>query len=398
MDYLTELNLKLHSLVVFRNLLCDRVLALLPAVLSCGDGRADAVEAVNNYAHFAAHLFVENENLSDYIWDRVLSDENIYVLKSARKESMDSLLEQCVVEELKALEEIARLTGPQVKQTLGYEGYLPAWSNRPIDFVAGYRQRICNIATVGYGVFSKHLMFCLDGGGIVPVQTPDPVRMTDLVGYETERELVVRNTLALLSGKPAANVLLYGDAGTGKSSTVKAIVNELGNQGLRLIEVRKNQLLEIPRLVESLGPNPLKFILFIDDLSFAQNNEEIGALKAILEGSVSAKTPNVAIYATSNRRHLVKEKFSERGNDDIHRNESIQEQVSLSARFGLAVYFAKPDQRQYLSVVTELLKQQGLSMAPEELKVRAEAYALERGGRSPRVARQFVEYLKSMEA
>jgi predicted AAA+ superfamily ATPase len=244
----------------------------------------------------------------------------------------------------------------------------------------------------GYGVFLKHHMFSVADGWVAPVHSPDPVRLSDLKGYARERAAVVENTKALLEGKPAANALLYGDAGTGKSSTIKALVNECAGEGLRLIEFRKNQLSEIPAVAERLRGNPLKFILFIDDLSFSEDNGEVGALKAILEGTVSARTKNVVIYATSNRRHIVSERFSDRGDDEIHRNETIQEQVSLSQRFGLAVNFMKPDRAQYLSIVRELALQYGVNDL-ETLDLLAERYAIERGGRSPRVARQFVEAL-----
>jgi predicted AAA+ superfamily ATPase len=213
--------------------------------------------------------------------------------------------------------------------------------------------------------------------------------LASLTGYEKEREKLVANTLAFWQNKPVANALLYGDAGTGKSSTVKAIVNEFSDKGLRLVEVRKGDLLEIPRIAEHLAGNPLKFILFIDDLSFSQGNEEIGALKAILEGSVSAKAANVAIYASSNRRHLVKETFSERSGDDIHLNETIEEQASLSERFGLSILFSKPNKDKYLQIVHALAREYRIDEI-ENLELLAEQYAMERGGRSGRAARQFV--------
>jgi predicted AAA+ superfamily ATPase len=238
-------------------------------------------------------------------------------------------------------------------------------------------------------------MFCVTDRQIVPVKSPDTVRLSDLKGYEAERQAVIDNTVALLNGKPAANALLYGDAGTGKSSTVKAVVNEFAGRGLRLVEIRKNQLMQIPAVIESLHQNPLKFILFIDDLSFARSNEEIGALKAVLEGSAAAKSSNIVLYATSNRRHLIHETFSERGDDDIHRNETMQEQLSLSDRFGLSVNFFKPDKEKYLAIVNALAKQYGVSEAAD-LDLNAERYALERGGRSPRADRQFIEYLMSL--
>ena len=199
-------------------------------------------------------------------------------------------------------------------------------------------------------------MFTYNKGEIVPAKYPDSIRLSSHIGYERQRKRIIDNTYAFLKDKPAANVLLYGDAGTGKSSTIKAIVNEFADIGLRMIEVRKGDLLKLPELIEKLANNPLKFIIFIDDLSFAKNNEEIGALKAILEGSVSSKTENVVLYATSNRRHLVQESFSDRNGDDIHRNETIQEQTSLSDRFGLSVCFSKPDKKEYLDIIHGLSK------------------------------------------
>ena len=201
--------------------------------------------------------------------------------------------------------------------------------------------------------------------------------------------------MALLRGRPAANALLYGDAGTGKSSTVKAIVNEYRDRGLRLIEIAKNQFRNIPALIEQLSGNPLKFILFIDDLSFAEQNDDFNALKAVLEGSVSHKAPNLAIYATSNRRHLIKESFSDRAGDDVHRNETIQELTSLSERFGLSVSFYGPDKKLYHQIVTGLKEQYGIGMEDAVLLQEADKYAFQRSGRSPRVARQFMEYLVS---
>ena len=208
-----------------------------------------------------------------------------------------------------------------------------------------------------------------------------------------ERRIVLDNAKALLMGKPAANILLTGDAGTGKSSTVKAVVNELRRNGLRLIEIRKDQLRAIPKLLDELSDNPLKFVLFIDDLSFLKDDDNFNALKAVLEGSVTAKSANVAIYATSNRRHIIKEKFSDREGDDIHRNDTMQELISLSERFGIHVTFSKPDKNTYLHIVQQLAQEKGLPHSHEELARLAEQYALSRGGRSARAAAQFVDNL-----
>ena len=238
-----------------------------------------------------------------------------------------------------------------------------------------------------------NLMIALEDGHLVPVRYPDPQRLSELPGYEQEREKVIANTRALLEGRPANNVLLYGDAGTGKSSTVKAVANELAPDGLRLIEVKKNQLYQIPALMDELANNPLKFILFIDDLSFSANDDNFAALKAILEGGVGGRSHNVAVYATSNRRHLVKETMADRSGDDLHAADTRQELMSLAARFGLTVTFQQPDKDRYERILLELAKQYAIQMPSDQLYIKGAAFAIRAGGRSPRVAKQFVELL-----
>ena len=173
------------------------------------------------------------------------------------------------------------------------------------------------------------------------------------------------------------------------------MANALWQEGLRIIELRKDQLREIPRVLDELSGNPLKFVLFIDDLSFSGDDDNFSSLKAVLEGSVAARSSNVVIYATSNRRHIVKERFSDREGDDIHRNDTMQELVSLSERFGLHITFSKPDKQTYLHIVHRLAAQQGIDMPEDKLDLLAERFALERGNRSARLARQLVDGLLS---
>ncbi|MEE0932600.1 MAG: ATP-binding protein, partial [Clostridium sp.] len=355
------------------------------------------IKKVEEYSNFTRKLFEKSENFSDYIWKLIIFNENIYVHKLASKEIISNMLAQCVKHELQTLQDIATITSQDIRSEIEYNGFMAEWSiNTEYDFNKMYEERMEKLFTVGYGIYSNNIMFTYDNGKVAPVKYPDNIRLSSHIGYERERKRIIDNTYAFIKGKPAANVLLYGDAGTGKSSTVKAIVNEYANEGLRMIEVRKGDLLEIPKLIQELANNPLKFILFIDDLSFSKNNEEIGALKAILEGSVTAKTSNVVIYATSNRRHLVQESFSEREGDDIHRNETIQEQISLSYRFGLSICFSKPNKKEYLDIIHGLLEEYKVKKI-ENVDMLAEQHAMSRGGRSGRIARQFVEYLKSIE-
>ncbi|MGN0643324.1 MAG: ATP-binding protein [Huintestinicola sp.] len=389
-ELLEDLYTRLGSIAVFRNILKLRTMDKLMAMLrdktpySCGE--------------FAHALYRHGTNLSNYMIKAVTEDENIYLVKKSRREEISPVLEKAVQRELQLFEEISMLTTESVRSGMGYLGYLPEWENTHYDFKGMYAERIDKLFTKGYGIFAKYTGFMLKDHVITPVLTPDPQRLSQLPGYELERKKVIDNTLALLRGKPAANALLYGDAGTGKSSTVKAVVNEFADKGLRLIELKKSQLHELPDVMESIAGNPLKFIIFIDDLSFASDDEDFGALKAVLEGSVAAKASNAVIYATSNRRHLVKESFSDRNGDDIHARDTIEELTSLSERFGLKVTFIKPNKDTYLKIVEYLAEQYHLTCDKETLFTQAEAYALRRSGRSGRAARQFVEMMKSSES
>ena len=294
------------------------------------------------------------------------------------------------------MQEVAELSPEKLCEPLQYKGYLPGFVDSEINIRDIYLHRTENIGKFGYGIYAKNKMFYVDEQNtIVPVRNPDRTELSQLVDYKRERQVIIDNTKALLEGKPAANILLTGDAGTGKSSTVKAVANALWQEGLRIIEVRKDQLRAIPKVLDELADNPLKFVLFIDDLSFLKDDDSFNALKAVLEGSVTAKSKNVVIYATSNRRHIIKEKFSDREGDDIHRNDTMQELVSLSERFGIHVTFSKPNKETFLHIVRHLAEENGIDMPKDELELLAERFVLARGGRSARLARQFVDSLLS---
>ncbi|MBQ4563304.1 MAG: ATP-binding protein [Lachnospiraceae bacterium] len=386
---ISDLRIGLQSLVIFRNLLENPVISALETYLNT----ADTGEGIGNYCRFVSELYARTENFSRYLLERVLEDENLYVKKYCSGESVGEHLEQCLSHELTFLEQLGGMGASDLTVALNVQGFLPSYETEALEFSKTYRERLQNIHLHGYGMFAKYHMFTVSDGQPVPVKYPDPQTLEELPGYEREREKIIANTEALLAGQHACNVLLYGDAGTGKSSTVKAIANAYYGKGLRLIEVKKNQLYQIPELVDSLGKNPLKFILFVDDLSFSANDDDFSALKAILEGSVGGRSSNVAVYATSNRRHLVKESLSDREGDDIHFFDTMQEIMSLSARFGLTVTFQRPEKEKYLQIVRALAKQHEVEIDDHTLEVRAEAHAIRNGGRTPRVAKQFVELL-----
>lgn len=234
-----------------------------------------------------------------------------------------------------------------------------------------------------------------EGGVLEGVEQPDPIRLTDLVGYEEVRRPVIRNTVQFLRGLPANNVLLYGDRGTGKSATVKAILNEFRPQGLRLVELPRPHFADLGEILARLKERPQRFILFVDDLSFEEDETDYKYLKALLEGSVEARPDNVLVYATSNRRHLVSERFSDRPDPDEKRpDDTAQEKLSLADRFGLTVVFPSPDQEAYMRIVEGIAQQEGLDVDRETLRRAAARWVLWHNERSARTARQFIDDLK----
>jgi len=388
-----QIKTEIDALTVFSEIKNDPVIASLRSLLSeidCGETEA----AVKCYSEFTSALYMSTANLSAYIKTLLLEDDNFYVKRKAAGDDIEQEITDAVKHELKVLERLASLTSEEISKAIEYDGFLPSWKNEPVDFQHEFAEKMENIAVKGYGIFSKYSFFRLDDGEIVPVAHPDCQPLDTLFGYERERSIIVKNTKAFVDGQGASNMLLYGDAGTGKSSTVKSVAEHFSPCGLRLIEVKKNQLYQIPGIVEELSSNPLKFIFFIDDLSFSGNDDNFSALKAILEGSISGCGDNTVIYATSNRRHLVKETFADRMGDELHVNDTLQETMSLSARFGLSITFQKPDKDEYLHIVKSLAEQYGVEMDEAELFRKAEAHAIRKNGRSPRTAKQFVELLK----
>jgi hypothetical protein len=363
------------------------------ALLESVENKSETVVQLERYSDFVAELYKHGTNLTDYILNKIFEDENVYVVTKSNDTTPTPLLDECIEHELNVLNNVARIQSTEIKANIDYNKYLPDWETRPYNFIDEYLLRVKNISSYGYGIFAKYTMFIVENGEIVPIKHPDTTKLEDLIGYETQRKVVVDNTKALIDGKPASNVLLYGDAGTGKSSTVKAVVNKFSCDGLRIIQMQKKNIHDIPKIMDDLNHNPLKFIIFIDDLSFNSDDNDFSTLKAILEGNVSSRANNVVIYATSNRRHLVKESFSDREGDDIHYNDTVQELTSLSERFGLSVKFSQPAKKDYLTIVHELAKANGITMDTQELDILAERFVISRG-RSPRSAKQFIMTLK----
>lgn len=351
------------------------------------------------------------DSLAGCISRAVLYDDNCYTRACAAGQAVSDTLLAAVQQDLSALLEAAYVTPKQVWGASKLSGVdlpydvLPEWNTGTLStmFRRGAAQSLALLPTYyrhhGCGMYARYRAFTWRGRAIKPVPFPDPIRLTDLKGYEGPRELVLQNTRAFLQNAPANNCLLYGDRGTGKSSTVKAILNEYATYGLRVIEMPKEHLLEFPDLVAQIANLPMKFLIFIDDLSFSRQDDTYAALKAVLEGGVAVRPANTLIYATSNRRHLLRETFSDREGDEIHKGDTIQESLSLADRFGLSVNFSQPGQEEFLEIVRQMARQRGLDAQIPELEAGAKQWALQRGGRSPRCARQYLDdYEASLRA
>ncbi|NER80896.1 MAG: ATP-binding protein [Leptolyngbya sp. SIO1D8] len=269
---------------------------------------------------------------------------------------------------------------------------LPDWQQGLVELATYYRKQ-------GVGIFGKYPVFHWQAGHLLGIAHPDPVRLSDLAAYDHPRQQLLQNTEFLLQGAPALHVLLYGSRGSGKSSLVKALANEYGDRGLRLIQVDKAGLVNLPTIVEQVRNLPQKFIIFVDDLSFEEDDDAFKALKVVLEGNVNARASNVVVYATSNRRHLVREYFSERprpkDQDEIQAWDTLQEKLSFSDRFGLTLTFEAADQKTYLAIVHHLATQAQIPLDADTIEQRSLKWATRHNGRSGRTARQFIDFLSA---
>lgn len=388
---LKKIKLGFSSIVIFRNILKTKVIKKLIKFLNFE--AQDNIKQIDLYSEFLSELFKCDNNLADYILSQIFLDDNIYINKTVSKKEINNNLKKILKNELNFFKYVSSFDFSSLFEK-EYSKKIAELEIKEIDFYKIYSEHIKNIDKKGYGIFYENNMFVLDDKkNIIAVKHKDNQDIKKLYGYEAERNKVVSNTKILLEGKKANNILLYGDAGTGKSSTVKAVANFFKDDGLRLIEIKKNQLNFITDIIESLSDSPLKFIIFIDDLTFSSNDDTFSYLKAVLEGGVNSFPNNIAVYVTSNYRHLIKENFGDRDGDDIHVEDTIQQIMSLTNRFGTIITFQRPDRDLFSEIVLSYAKENDIKIEKEELIRQAEAYAIRSAGRSPRVAKQFVELL-----
>lgn len=410
MNEMQEAALLLSSLSIYKGILKRTAPRAFYELLCCYD--KTPMEFAHAWGNFYSLLCDRgySENLAGCISETALYDENAFSKAAAagKGKELPESIRRAARRDIDVILNISSLTPEMLlaayarRDELGNVAEsLPCWkTGRAVEQMQGSAEECFDKMAAYYrghgcGMYARYRAFVWRDGGIEPVPYPDPIHLTSLKGYELPRGLVLDNTLAFLEGLTCNNCLLYGDRGTGKSSTVKAILNEFYPRGLRMVEMPKESLMEFPKLVEQIAGLPLRFIIFIDDLSFSSQDDTFAALKAVLEGGLAARPENALIYATSNRRHLLRETFSDREGDEIHRGDTIQESLSLADRFGLSVNFMVPGKADYLDIVQALAAERGLKINSTDLELGAERWALERSGRSPRCAKQYIAMVES---
>lgn len=389
------LRLALLSVSAYQNVLTHpvtgRVMALLDS-LEAGQGE----QALSSYcALFYALRDGGYDGLGSFFADALRYDDGPYP-RLVERGGADTALETAAARDVEVFSMLAgmdcALWQMELIGLLGEENKwlavtLPKWDNAiPFSFQSlteHYRRE-------GAGDFARYRAFVWEDGTLVPVADPDCPGPDELLGYDSQREEVAQNTRAMLAGRAVNNVLLYGESGTGKSAAVKNLLTLPGMEDLRIIEADKENLGGLPALIRSLRGRRHKFIVFIDDLAFDRDDPTYSVLKTILEGGIERRPANVAVYATSNRRHLVRQTISERAGDEMDRNETIQEKTSLADRFGLRVLFQGLNKQEYLDLVDMLADRRGVALEREELHRQAIAWERLHASQTPRCALQFV--------
>ncbi|MDS1030710.1 ATP-binding protein [Bacillota bacterium LX-D] len=437
---LMKMKMELDSLIIFQELRRDETINKFRKIIGYFNASVFELEKfVRLYADFF-HCLIRHSCLSfqDYIIKKIIFSENTYFLKQMQgSKEARNLMQGIMGKELQSLQAASSFNSGSIKElALQYcsssdeekiINQLPEWLGHDEELFAdknkAYLKQIADLFhfskdwgkcvdklqefywQYGSGIFAQYKAFLWEKNGqegyLRGIESPDPISFQDLIGYENQRSKIIENTLAFLNGYTANNLLLYGDRGTGKSSTVKALLNAYYVEGLRMVEVPKAYLLDFPKIIQQLRGLPQKFIIFVDDLSFEEQDESYTALKAVLEGGLEVKPSNVLIYATSNRRHLIKEKLSDRTgikagslDEEVRTTDTVQEKLSLADRFGMTIIFSAPNKNKYLEIVEGIAARRGIKIEKEELQQLALKWEMWYNGRSPRTARQFVDWLE----
>jgi uncharacterized protein len=375
----------------------------------------DTLSCLTAYSRWFYALAAQDQTWQDYLVMQLLEADNPFSQRAQRHPLADlpAALVTAAKHDLRALQNLFNCSADQISQwvheigaaspvpwSASHKTSLPAiyktlrhtsdWADALEDLAAHYTRN-------GAGFFGQYHAARWQNGRFQGIAHADPIRVEELVGYETQRDVLLQNTEALLSGYPALHVLLYGSRGTGKSSLVKALLHQYGDRGLRLVEVSKSDLKELIVIVDELRELPQSFIIFVDDLSFEEDEDAYKVLKVVLEGNLTARPRNLVVYATSNRRHLIREFFGDRPRpsdaDEVQAWDTVQEKLSFSDRFGLTLTFEPTNQTTYLAIVRHLAQQAEITLDAETLEFRALQWATRHNGRSGRSARQFIDFV-----
>ncbi|MEH2433643.1 MAG: ATP-binding protein [Nostoc sp.] len=410
------------SLLLYQSVLQGEVgMAFLELLQAIRYTDADARGCLQAYGSYFHALAAKNQNWEDYLITQLLFSENPFTkLAQVREfEDLPPALVAAVRHDLQVLQSLYECSSASLSEWIQGVAHMPIspvvwykeqelvggetkfptylqeldnWGDAVEELAAYYRQ-------CGSGLFAEYRALRWQAGQFIGIRYSDPIKLSALVGYESQKDALLKNTEFLLSGEMALHVLLYGSRGSGKSSLVKSLLNEYSNRSLRLLEVAKSDLKDLPKIVEHLRGVSQKFIIFVDDLSFEEDDDAFKALKVVLEGNLTARPQNVVVYATSNRRHLIREFFVDRptpkDNEEIHAWDTMQEKLSFSDRFGLTLTFEPADQKTYLKIVQHLAAQGEINITQEDLEFQALQWATRHNGRSGRTARQFIDFLKA---
>ncbi len=383
---------------------------------SFSDALLPSVKCLQAYGIWFKSLAATNQSWQDYLIIQILRNDNPFS-QQVQKISLEKIPESLIAatkNDLRTLQNIYNCTSDKISQWVKTASQLPenpiSWNlpinNHDLYFLLKYdnwADALPELASYyqanGTGIYAEYGAFRWQKGKLLGIAHPDKINLNSIVGYESQKNTLIKNTEFFLGGYSALNILLYGSRGSGKSSLVKGLLNRYRKQGLRLIEVDKSKLNDLPNITDKLEGLPQKFIIFIDDLSFEEDDEAFKSLKVVLEGSLTAKPQNVVIYATSNRRHLIREFFEDRpqprNNSEIHYWDTVQEKLSFSDRFGLTLTFTPVDQDGYLEIVNHLAQEAKINLNQEELNFKAKQWATRHNGRSGRTAKQFIDFLKA---
>ena len=384
---------------IFKNVLKDEIVSSFIKFLELLQNDVHVEEVLRSYSDFSYYLYNAqyNQNLYDYVKHLIYTDENILSNGCGNCIKENNQIIQTAAYELSLFDKLLDFDYNFVKKIFinKFPEYSDIASHLPAFYTTGKESfNIDNIlksySKYGYGIFACYNAFKFDSNKVImPVKYFNAMTFDELKNYSYQKEVIRQNTEAFLNGKEANNVLLYGDRGCGKSSTVKALINEFSDYNLKIIQVYKESFIYLQELYEKIRNLPLKFIIFADDISFEEDDKNFSSIKAVLEGSLTNRPENTVIYATTNRMHLVKESFSSREGNEIHYNDTIDEMVSLSDRFGIMLTFSSLTKNEYLDIVKQIAGDCCVQIS-DDLYKQAEEFSMLKGIRTPRIARQFI--------